>query len=53
MDIENQDIQAFIETVRSQSDYDFSDYSDFDLMFLGRFVDIACEPVDQCPVVGV
>ncbi len=28
MDIENQDIQAFIETVKSQSDYDFSDYSD-------------------------
>jgi len=28
MDIENQDIQAFIETVRSRSDYDFSDYSD-------------------------
>lgn len=28
MDIDNQDIQAFINTVRSLSDYDFSDYSD-------------------------
>ena len=28
MDIENQDIQTFINTVRSLSDYDFSEYSD-------------------------
>ena len=28
MDIENLDIRAFIDTVRSLSDYDFSDYSD-------------------------
>jgi chemotaxis protein methyltransferase CheR len=28
MDIENQDIQSFIETVKSLSEYDFTDYSD-------------------------
>ena len=28
MDIENKDIQAFIDTVKSLSGYDFSDYSD-------------------------